>query len=273
MSEVQRVVPARFRRPRHLAAIAARVGLAARTGFYLLLVYLIARLALAAREPHQPNANGALATVARGPLGVALLMVTAAGFVAFGAIRIWAGWRDDRSSLWTRARSVLEGLFYLALAWMPLSYALGNHSAGKEQQQHQTVADLLHLPGGTFIVFVLGVVVCGVAGYQVWSGVGRDYVDRMAVDDAPKWVRRLVLASGAVGIPARALVFLPVGVFFMVAAVQADPSRADGLDRELTSLTGSIWGDAVLGLCAAGLLVFVVYSALETRYREVTKDR
>jgi hypothetical protein len=107
----------------------------------------------------------------------------------------------------------------------------------------------------------------------VKSGVDGDYEKRMAVDGAPRWVRRLVRASGAVGIPARALVFLPVGVFFMIAAVQGDPGHADGLDRELTSLTGTGWGDAVLALCALGLLVFVVYSALETRYREVERNR
>jgi hypothetical protein len=165
----------------------------------------------------------------------------------------------------------LQGLFYFALAWVPLTYALGNHSAGKEAQQHQTVADLLHLPGGRFIVFALGLVVCGVGAYQVKTGVDRDYLEDMAIDDAPPRVRRLVLASGAVGIPARALVFLPLGVFFMIAAVQGDPSRADGLDHELTSLSGSAWGEAVMALCVLGLLGFVVYSALETRYRVVAR--
>jgi hypothetical protein len=263
----------RLRRPGRFAVVVARLGLAARTGFYLLLVYLIVRLTLASNNARQPNAHGAIATVARGPSGVALLVVAAAGFAAFGSIRIWVAWRDRRSSPWVRCRTALQGVFYLVLGWVPLSYALGSHSSGDEQQQHQTVADLLHLPGGPVIVFALGVIICAVAAYQVRTGVDRDYVKGMAIDDAPPWVRRLVLASGVVGIPARALVFLPVGVFFMVAAVQGDPSHADGLDRELTSLTGSAWGEAVLMLCAAGLLVFVVYSALETRYREVARDR
>ncbi|HTW19490.1 MAG TPA: DUF1206 domain-containing protein [Mycobacteriales bacterium] len=262
----------RLRRPDRLAIGLARLGLAARTGFYLLLVYLIARLALASRNDQQPNAHGALAIVADAPLGIAVLIVTAAGFAGFGVTRLRAAWKDNESSVWTRLRTVLQGLFYLVLAWIPLSYALGNHSTGKEQQQHQTVADLLHLPGGPVIVFALGIVVCIVAAYQVWTGVDRDYVDGMAIDDAPRWVRRLVLASGAIGIPARALVFLPIGVFFMIAAVQGDPRHADGLDRELTALASHSWGDAVLALCAVGLLVFVVYSSLETRYREVARN-
>jgi hypothetical protein len=247
--------------------------LAARTGFYVLLVYLIIRLALASHAVRQTNAHGALATVAGGAVGIALLVITATGFAGFGGTRIWVAWRDRDSSLWTRGRTVMQGLFYFAIAWVPLSYALGNHSTGKEAQQHQTVADLLHLPGGQFIVFGLGLAVCVVAAYQVKAGLDRDYVDGMSVDRAPPWVRRLVVASGSVGIPARGLVFLPLGVFFMIAAVQGDPSRADGLDHELTSLTGSAWGDVVMALCVIGLLVFVVYSAFEIRYREVARNR
>lgn len=262
----------RLRRPEKFAVALARVGLAGRTGFYLLLVYLIARLAMASNASKQPNANGAIATVAGGPVGIALLVVTAVGFAGFGLTRGWAAARDQTSSAWTRARTGLQGVFYLALASVPLSYAFGNHSTGKEQQQHHNVADLLHLPGGAVIVFALGLVVCGVSAYQIKTGVDRDYVDGMAIEKAPRWVQRLVEASGMIGIPARALVFLPVGVFFMIAAVQGDPAHADGLDRELTSLVGSPWGDVVVGLCGLGLLVFAVYSALETRYREVARN-
>jgi hypothetical protein len=261
------------RRPGKFAEGLARLGLAARTGFYLLLVYLIARLALASNTSKQPNANGAIATVARGPLGIALLVVTTAGFAGFGVTRIWVAARDRDSSRWTRVRTALQGAFYLIIAWVPLSYALGNHSTGKEQQQHQSVADLLHLPGGPVIVFALGLVVCSISAYQMKTGIDRDYKDGLAIDHAPRWVHRLVDASGTIGIPARALVFLPVGVFFMIAAVQNDPAHADGLDRELTSLTGSPWGDVVVGLCGIGLLVFAVYSALETRYREVARNK
>jgi hypothetical protein len=272
-AQTRRAVARRLRRPKSLAVVVARVGLAGRTGFYLLLVYLIARVALASHDTKQPNANGAISTVARGPFGIAVLVVVAAGFAGFGGTRIWGACRDGSASAWSRIRTALQGLFYLVLAWVPLSYALGNHSTGKEQQQHRTVADLLHLPGGPAIVFALGLVICVVAAYQVRTGVDRDYVKGMAVDDAPRWVRRVTLASGLIGIPARALVFVPVGVFFMIASVDGDPSQADGLDRELTSLTGSGWGDSVLALCALGLLVFVVYSALETRYRKVAQGK
>jgi hypothetical protein len=84
-------------------------------------------------------------------------------------------------------------------------------------------------------------------------------------------VRGLVRAAGTVGIPARAAVFLPTGVFFMISAVQSDPRRADGLDKELASLAGRDWGVAVLALVALGLAIFALYSFLETRFRAVLR--
>jgi hypothetical protein len=261
----------RTSKPARAAIVIARVGLAARTAFYLLLVYLIVRVAVASREAAQANANGALSTVAKGALGTALLAATTAGFAGLGGVRIWAAAHDKQATTWARTATVLQGAFYVVLAWVPLSYAIGNRATGNEQQQHQTVGDLLHLSGGQVIVFGLGLVIVVACAIQLWNGVDRDYVDGMAIDGAPGWVRTLVLASGTVGIPARALTFLPLGAFFMVAAVQGDPSRADGLDGELTSLTGNVWGDLILALTAAGLLVFAVYSALEVRYREVAR--
>jgi hypothetical protein len=83
----------------------------------------------------------------------------------------------------------------------------------------------------------------------------------------------LVRVAGKVGIAARALVFFPIGIFLIVAAVQYDPDHAKGIDGELLELSGHSWGDAVILLSAAGLLVFALYSFLEARYRDVDAAR
>ncbi len=253
-----------------VATALARFGLVARAAFYLLLVYLVVLLAVGAGG-RQANAHGALATVASHPAGLAAIVATAAGFLAFGGVRVRAAITDDAPPWWRRAMTLAQGLFYVALTWVPMSYALGNRSSGSEQQQHKTTTGLLHLPAGREIVFALGLVVIGVCASQIRTGLGQDYADGMQLGHAPPVVQRLVRISGTVGIPARAAVFVPMGVFFMIAAVQADPRHADGLDRELAALSGHAWGVAVLALIAAGLFVFAVYSLLEARYRSVTK--
>jgi hypothetical protein len=256
----------------HALSGIARLGLVARSVFYCVLVYLVARLAAAGGSGRQANANGALSAVASTPGGLAAIAATAAGFLTFGIARIWAAFRDDAPSRWNRFTTFLQGAFYVVLTWVPLSYALGKRSAGSEQQHQHAATGLLRTPGGQELLFALGLIIVIVCAHQIWNGVDQDYADGMETDRSPDWVRMLVRVSGTVGIPARAMVFLPTGIFFMVAAVQADPRHADGLDKELATLARHTWGIAVLALVALGLSIFAVYSFLEARYRAVTKS-
>ncbi len=249
----------------------ARVGLLARSVFYCMLVYLVAQLALGGGK--QANANGALTTISAKPGGLAAIAATAAGFLAFGASRIWGAVRDDQQSLGSRATAFLQGAFYVALTWVPLSYALGKHKSGSEQQRHKTADGVLRLPAGRELLFALGLIVVVVCVHQFWNGVDQKYADGMDTDQAPRWVRVMIQAAGTIGIPARAAVFFPTGVFFMIAAVQADPNHADGLDKELATLASRDWGSAVLAFVALGLAIFALYSFLEARYRQVLRAK
>ncbi len=251
----------------------SRFGLFARTVFYLLLVYLVVQTIVDGGGGKQANAHGALTTVGSKPAGQAALMATAFGFFVFGATRVWGALRDDAPSVWRRLTTLLQGLFYLALSWVPLSYTLGHRSAGSEQQQQQTARGLLHLPAGRELMVAVGVIIILVSLNQIRTGVGQDYAYGMDVEQSPRWIQALVRAAGTIGIPARAVVFLPIGIFFIIAGIQGNAKQADGLDRELSSLADSAWGDALLALIALGLLVFAVYSGLEARYRTVTKGK
>lgn len=74
---------------------------------------------------------------------------------------------------------------------------------------------------------------------------------------------------GTVGIVARGVVFALVGVFLVRAAYQYDPKEAVGLDGALGEIARAPYGPFLLGLVAAGLFAFGLYSLAEARYREV----
>lgn len=261
------------RRGMRTAAFIARVGLVARSIFYCMLVYLVIQMAVDGGRGKQANAHGALTTIARHPGGLAAIGVTAAGFLAFGLTRIWGAVRDDGPSRWRRVTTFLQGAFYVMLTWLPASYALGRRSTGSEQQQHRSASGILSLPAGRELLFALGLIVVGVCANQIRTGVDQNYAQGMDTDGSPGWVRALVRLSGTIGIPARAAVFAPIGIFFMIAAVQSDPRHADGSDAELAALARHRWGLAVLAVVATGLAIFALYSFLEARYRTVTKGK
>jgi hypothetical protein len=251
-----------------LASVAARVGLVARAGFYLLLAYLVVRIALM-QPGRQANASGALKTVSSAPGGWVPLVLTALGFLAFGVSRLLGAVRDRAANTGSRITTALQGLFYVGLTEVPASFVLGNRKTGSEQQERGTTAKLLGLPAGRVVLAAIGLVLVAVCVWQVVSALRTGFETSLRIDDKPGWFQRLVRVIGRIGISLRALVFLPVGVFLVVAAVRSDPRQAKGLDASLAALAHQSWGRAVLLLVATGLVVFVAYSVLEARYRDV----
>jgi hypothetical protein len=60
-----------------------------------------------------------------------------------------------------------------------------------------------------------------------------------------------------------------VGAFLIKAAVEYDPSNAVGLDGGLARLEHASYGPYLLGVVAAGLIAFGVYSLSNARYGRV----
>lgn len=264
-----------LRRSTLLAGL-ARAGIIARTIFYALLVYLTARVALLPSVPGRPsgsrqdNAHGALATVSATPGGVALVLIAALGFAAFALTRFAAAAGDHSVGVPRRLTTVGSGLFYVGMAAVTASYALGKHSTGTEQQQQATVARLLGLPAGRVIVFGIGLIVIGVCLWQIRIAAGDDYDDGWDERRLPRWLRRAVPAVAVGGLVARALVFVPIGAFFCLAAVRYSAHADKGLDAVLASLAGNPYGELALWLVAAGFALFAVYSAIEAWARDMS---
>lgn len=255
-------------------SLLGRLGLAGRTGFYLILVGLTIRIAMfGGASGRQVDAHGALALVSRPLIGKIAIGAVALGFLLFGAARLVGAVRDDSASLVHRLLTVAQGLFYVALAYVPCSYLGGRQQSGSQQQQEHTTAELLHLPGGRAIVIALGIVLMLVCAQQIRGALERSFQEGLDTRGAPRFVPPVAEVGGVVGIIARALVFAPIGVFLIISAARYDPSKSYGTDGELLRLSGYTWGLAVLAAVAAGLAVFVVYSAIETRYRKVVSAR
>jgi hypothetical protein len=78
------------------------------------------------------------------------------------------------------------------------------------------------------------------------------------------------LASlGMVGYLARMVVFVLVGIFLIRSAVDYNPDKAVGLDGALAKVDHASYGPFLLGIVAAGLIAFGVYSLADGRYRRI----
>jgi hypothetical protein len=64
-------------------------------------------------------------------------------------------------------------------------------------------------------------------------------------------------------------VFLLVGYFVARTAIEFKPYNGIGLDGALAAVHDQPGGAVLLGLVAAGLLIFAFFSFLEARYRRL----
>lgn len=74
---------------------------------------------------------------------------------------------------------------------------------------------------------------------------------------------------GRAGGIARGAVFVTAGVFLLVAAIEAQPQQAKGLDSALRALAATPLGLWLLVAVAIGLIVFGAFSCCEARWRRL----
>jgi hypothetical protein len=137
---------------------------------------------------------------------------------------------------------------------------------GEEQSARDWTAWLLARPFGRWLVGGVGLAVVGAGlgmAHVAWSA---SFMRRLGCDAA---TARWVVPLGRVGHAARAMVFVTIGAFLLVAAWQADPGEARGLGGALLALRAQPFGRALFALVALGLAAFGAFGFVEARYRRI----
>lgn len=250
----------------------ARLGFAARGAVYM-LVGGLAVLAALGQGGATTDSKGALAKVLSQPLGYVILICIAAGLLFFAAWRfaqaflnadhLGASWKDR----FRRVGFAFGGLMNAGLAISALGLVIGfARSSSGEQNARDWTALLLSLPFGPWIVAAAGAILAAVGVGIAFRGFRAEFEDKLDVaPDVEKWVRPL----GQAGFIARAIVFVIVGGFLLIAAWTTNPSRAKGLSGALMSVQEQPYGWVMFGAVAAGLFLFGVFQFVLARYRRI----
>ena len=250
----------------------ARGGLVARGVVYGIIGILALKLAVGAGGKSTTQ-RGALETIAHQPLGKALLIVMVAGLAGYATWRlIRAGighGTHERDSALQRVAGVASGVAYAALCVTAVKILTGASSSGGTNSPEQTTGGVLGWTGGTVIIGVLGAILIGVAFFQGYKGVSKKFLDDSKTRDMSRRVKRGFTAIGVFGHLARMVVFGLIGYGLVKAAIDYAPRSAIGLDGALTKLLHDSYGPFLLGVVAAGLIGFAVYSIADARYAKI----
>jgi hypothetical protein len=242
--------------------LAARVGYAV-SGLLHLLIGWIALQTAFGGGGESADQSGALSQIAEQPFGRVLLWIGVAGFLGLGLLYLsQTFWTSQKTG--ERVKAAAKGLVYLALAWTTFTFAQGSGTDSSEQSTDMT-AKILELPGGQVIVSVIGLVVLGVGGYHVYKGWAKKFLEDLSGGTGGT-VGRAVVRLGMFGYVAKGVALAVVGVLFVVAAIQSDPSEATGLDGALNTLREQPFGVFLLVVIALGFAAYGVYSFARARY-------
>jgi uncharacterized membrane protein YidH (DUF202 family) len=274
--EVGRRARARASQGRGWYAAVARTGLVAKGLSYGLVGALAIGVAVD-RGGQATSRQGALADLAHHSFGKIVLVALAVGLACYALWRFVQAYAeradadDGALKVWgKRAGYVGRGLVYASLTYSAIKILTGAADQSQDAKAHKSTAIVLGWPGGTWLVGAAGLVLIGVALWNLYRGVARRFEDKWRLDRLTPRVRRWGSRAGVLGHVARFVVFGLIGVFAVRAAVDYDPRDAIGLDGALQKLAHASYGPWLLGLTAAGLLAYGVFCLVDARLRDVS---
>jgi hypothetical protein len=248
----------------------ARAGLVARGVVYGVIGVLAVKLALG-DGGKATDQQGALKTIAGQSFGKFLLVLLAVGLAGYAVWRlvraVLGHGPEDSDDLKDRLSGLESGIGYAILCVVAVKLLIG--AGSQSSSTDQKTAGVLGWPAGRFLVGIAGLVVIGAGVEQAYKGFKKKFLEESKTEEMGPQMKKAFTGVGVFGHLARAVVFALIGYFLIKAAIDYDADKAVGLDGALATLGQSAFGPVVLGVCAAGLIGFGVYSALDARYRKV----
>ena len=155
---------------------------------------------------------------------------------------------------------------FATLAVWAATTAAGSGSGGSGGQK--ATAGVLGLPGGQWIVGLVGLGIVVAGGNKIYAGWKKKFEDDMDMPSDQK-TRQAVERTGQVGYIAKGISIGVIGVLVVIAAIQFDPAKAAGLDAALRSLTQTPLGPWLLVVVALGLAAYGVFCWFDAKYHRV----
>jgi hypothetical protein len=255
-----------------LFEVLARAGYVARGVIYLLIGVLAIRLAEGIGGA-RPSQQGALRTISHQPFGKGLLIVMAIGLGGYAIWRILQALIGHTPEYGThsfadRIGAAGSGLAYLAFCVLAISELRGTAGSSSAKTK-ETTARVLEWPAGRELVGAVGLMFVWIAAYQAYLGLSRKFLTYSKTGQMAPRMRDVFTLIGVVGIVARAVAFLLIGIFVAKAAWDYKPREAVGIDGALARLTQHAYGTTALIVVACGLIVFGAYSIVDARFRKI----
>jgi len=253
---------------REAVRLLARVGYASKGAVYA----LVGALALkAARTWSRPAGSSEALEVLNHPF----LLVIGLGLVAFSLWRLVQTVLDpdQNGTSWKgclqRAGYAISGLVYFDLGKEALELLLERPEPEEQKHEEEMVAVALAQPGGEWLVGLVGLAIVGLGLAQLLKAFSASFLERLDLHKMSPGARRWTSRLAVIGLVARGLVFLLVGVTVMGSAYTLNPKDVRTIEEVFGWVRRLDQGRGLLAAVGVGFLCYGALMAIEARYRTI----
>jgi hypothetical protein len=213
----------------------------------------------------------AVRTIGEQPFGRALLIATGAGLFAYALWRfvqaVLAPEHPDHDvrSIGKRVAYAVSGAIYAGLGVQAFQMALGERTGGGAG----FLGELWSTTAGRIAIGIGGAIVLLFAAQQLHRALGGEPVKHLRKSALSEPQREWIERIARIGIGARAVVFVAIGVGVVRAAIDYEPAEAHGVGGALREIAAQPFGVVLLVLIAIGLIAYGAYQVIEALYRRI----
>ncbi len=260
------------RHARPWVRVMARLGYVAK-GVVYATIGLLAMLEALGMGGKTASPDGAMRSIGSQPLGGLLLVLLSVGLFGYAAWKVVQGVMDpdDRGSdahgVVRRVCYVGSGAIHGLLAFTAAQSVFGAEDSSEDAMAASAMA--YQPPIGRILVAVVGVIVIGVGLYQLYAAYNAKFRGELALGRMGGAREVWTTLLGRIGTAARAVAIGAAGAFLLLAAYQSDPKETRGLGGALETIQDQPLGSYMLGVIAAGLVLYGAFMFLVARYRYI----
>lgn len=249
-----------------------RLGFLAKGLIYSLMGILAFRLAIGLSGGRIVDASGVLRTLLVQPFGLIMLAVISFGILGYAAYYVFEAAMDTRHrggglKGWThRTLTIIKAVAYGTIGVEALRLVLGDRTAAGGPEETASIVMLFPL-GAWFLVLVgVGIAIYGFTQLRMtWNCKFDDDLDEARVRRDARWL----LTIGRLGIGARSIILVLIGLTVAWAGVEQRPSNADGYRESLMTLFFQPFGGWILAAIGGGLFLFGLFELAHVKYARI----
>ncbi len=204
--------------------------------------------------------------------GKILLIIIALGLLCYAFWRLTQATKDpenigsDKKGKAKRTGYFVSGLIYLALGVFAFLDAVGsaNSSSGSSGKNSSFLATDI----GLTLLGIVGVILVGIGIYQ-FTRIKEDKFEKKFSAKALSEEKRkkTIYNSAYFGLASRGVIFLILGFFSIKAGFTSDPNEIKTTTEVFSFIEESSYGSWLLGVVAAGLIAYAIYTFMLAKYR------